>query len=169
MQYQRLFLFLIPFIFLKIIIKKCVQCRVTIPQEEQTWIGDQIRIPRVVMTFSSLPFPRWYLGAAKLPFLCTVVSSSYRLFVPHVAMAVLHYRINKQRDTSFEFSSILSTVDLSKHLITAWIIRKLIQLFNFVTNNNVNYVSFLLRQLSMVLKSCMSGHWREMRDFFNYR
>ena len=33
-------------------------------------------------------------------------------------MAVLCvYRINKQRDTSFEFSSILSTVDLSKHLI----------------------------------------------------
>ena len=28
-------------------------------------------------------------------------------------------RINKQRHKSFEFSSILSTVDLSKHLITA--------------------------------------------------
>ena len=28
-------------------------------------------------------------------------------------------RINKQRDKSFEFSSILSAVDLSKHLITA--------------------------------------------------
>ena len=42
-------------------------------------------------------------------------------------------RINKQRDKSFVFSSILSTVDLSKHLITAWIIRKFIQLVNFVT------------------------------------
>ena len=41
--------------------------------------------------------------------------------------------INKQRHTSFEFSSILSTVDLSKHLITAWIIQKLIHLVNFVT------------------------------------
>ena len=43
-------------------------------------------------------------------------------------------RINKQRDTSFEFSSsILSTVDLSKHLIMACIIRKFTQLDNFVT------------------------------------
>ena len=42
----------------------------------------------------------------------------YQLFIPHFVMAVLCvYRINKQRDTSFEFSSILSTVDLSKHLI----------------------------------------------------
>ena len=31
----------------------------------------------------------------------------------------LHYRINKHRDTSFENASILSTVDLSKHLIMA--------------------------------------------------
>ena len=65
----------------------------------------------------------------------------------------LHYRIriNKQRDTSFEFSSIFSTVNLSKHLITAWIIWKFIQLVDFATNNNVNYVFlFLLRQSSMV-------------------
>ena len=34
---------------------------------------------------------------------------------------------------SFEFSSILLTVDLSKHLITAWIIQKFVQLVNFVT------------------------------------
>ena len=45
----------------------------------------------------------------------------------------LRYRINKQRDTSFEFSSILSTIDLSKHWITTWIIWKFIQLVNFVT------------------------------------
>ena len=45
----------------------------------------------------------------------------------------LHYRMNKQREMSFEFSSNLSTVDLSKHLIIAWIIRKFIQLVNFVT------------------------------------
>ena len=46
------------------------------------------------------------------------VFPSYQLFVPDFAMAVLCvYRINKQRDRSFEFSSILSTVDLSKHLI----------------------------------------------------
>ena len=45
----------------------------------------------------------------------------------------LHYRMNKQREMSFEFSSNLSTVDLSKHLIIAWIIRKFIQLVNFMT------------------------------------
>ena len=39
----------------------------------------------------------------------------------------------KQRDTSFELSSILWTVDLSKHLITAWTYQKFIQLDNFVT------------------------------------
>ena len=58
------------------------------------------------------------LGTAELPSLCNVVSSIYQLFVPHFAMAVcmfiyLHYRIIKQRYTSFEFSSILSTVELS--------------------------------------------------------
>ena len=43
---------------------------------------------------------------------------SYQLFVPDFAMAVLCvYRINKQRDRLFEFSSIFSTVDPSKHLI----------------------------------------------------
>ena len=34
---------------------------------------------------------------------------------------------------SFEFSSILSTVDRLEHLITAWTIRKFIQLVNFET------------------------------------
>ena len=43
-------------------------------------------------------------------------------------MADFRY-INKQRDSS----SILSTVDLSKHLIMACIIRKFTQLVNFVT------------------------------------
>ena len=35
--------------------------------------------------------------------------------------------------SSFELSSILWTVDLSKHLITAWIFQKFIQFDNFVT------------------------------------
>ena len=69
------------------------------------------------------------LRSAELPSLCNVVSSVYQLFVPHFAMAIfmciylyfsLHYRRNKLRDTSFEFSSILLTVDLSKRLITAF-------------------------------------------------
>ena len=74
--------------------------------------------------FFPLPFQRRYLiRAAELPSLCNVVSSICQFFVRHFAMAVflciyLHY-YTKQRDTSFEFSSMLSTVDLSKHLITA--------------------------------------------------
>ena len=40
---------------------------------------------------------------------------------------------SKQQDMSFEFSLILSTVDLSKQLITAWIIQNFIQLVNLVT------------------------------------
>ena len=92
--------------------------------------------------YGNVTFPFLFQGdrTAELPSLCNVVSSIYQLFVPHFALAVfmciyLHYRINKQRDTSFEFSSILSTVDLSKHLIAAWIIRKFIQLVNFVTSS----------------------------------
>ena len=92
-----------------------------------TWLGDQLRIPRVVIyifSFFLFPLQGDLLRAAELSSLCNVVSSIYQLFVPHFAMAVfmciyLHYRVNKQRDTSFEFSSILSTVDLSKHYITA--------------------------------------------------
>ena len=62
------------------------------------------------------------LRIAELLSLCNVVSSIYG--IPHFAMAVfmcvyLHCRINKKRDTSFKFSSILSAVDLSKHFITA--------------------------------------------------
>ena len=75
--------------------------------------------------FSFFPFLFQDDRTAELPSLCNVVSSFYQLFVPHCAMTVfmciyLHYRIlNKLLDTSFEFSSILSIVDLSKHLITA--------------------------------------------------
>ena len=84
-------------------------------------MGDQIWIPWLCcnnfFSFFPLLFPR---RTAELPSLCTVVSSIYQLFVPHFTMALfmciyLNYRINKQQDTSFEFSSILSTVDLSKH------------------------------------------------------
>jgi len=64
------------------------------------------------------------LKTAELPSLRNIVSSLYQLFVPRFVMAVfmcihLHYSIHKERDTSFELSSILWTVDLSKHLITA--------------------------------------------------
>ena len=85
-------------------------------------MGDQIRIPRVVIIrFFPLPLSKAILKPAELPSLRNIVSSLYQPFVPRFAMAVficiyLHYRIHKQRDTSFELSSILWTVDFSKHL-----------------------------------------------------
>ena len=84
-------------------------------------MGNEIRIPCVVIPFFSF-FLFLFQGdrTAELPFLCNVVSSIYQLFVPHFAMTVfMCIYFNKQRDMSFEFSSILSTVDLSKHLIMA--------------------------------------------------
>ena len=70
--------------------------------------------------FSFFPFLFQGDRTAQLPFLCNVVSAINQLFVPQFAMTVfmcicLHYRLSKQRERSFEFSSILSTVDLSKH------------------------------------------------------
>jgi len=88
-------------------------------------MGDQIRIPGVVIIcFFSLPFSKVILKPAELPSLRNIVSSLYQLFVPRFAMTVfmciyLHHHIHKQRDTPFKLSSILWTVDLSKHLITA--------------------------------------------------
>ena len=69
----------------------------------------------------------------------------------------LHYRtykLNEKRDKSFEFSSILSTVDLSKHLITAWIIRKSIQLVNFVT---FSVFFFFFGNRSSLVKPVLAG------------
>ena len=76
------------------------------------------------------------LRSAELPFLCNLVFFLFSTFCSSFrhGRIYVHYRINKQRGTSFQFSSsILSTVDLSKHLIMAWIIRKFTQLVNFVT------------------------------------
>ena len=131
-------------------------------------MGDQIRIPRVVITIFLLFSPSFseaMLRTADLPPLCNFVSSIYQLSVPYVAMAVfmciyLHYRVNKQRE-KFKFSSILSAVDLSKHLITSWIIRKFIELVNFVTLS-VFFFSFSAIEYG---STCMSGHFREMSYF----
>ena len=117
-------------------------------------MGDQIRIPGVVIIcFFSLPFSKVILKPAELPSLRNIVSSLYQLFVPLFAMPVfmyfyLHYRVNKQRDTSFKLSPTPWTVDLSKHLITAWIIQKFMQLDNFVTFSVFFFP--LVRQSSMV-------------------
>ena len=69
--------------------KECVQRTVRV----STWIGDQIRIPRVVMTsfsFFSPSFSKAILRTAKLPSLCNAVSSIYKLIVLHFAMAVFY-------------------------------------------------------------------------------
>ena len=66
------------------------------------------KIPYAVITFLFFVSPSFFkviLRTAELSSLCNVASSIYQLFVPHFAMAVsmcfyLHYRINKQRDTS---------------------------------------------------------------------
>ena len=70
--------------------------------------------------FSPPSFPNEILKTTEMPSLCNVVSSIYQLFVPHFAIAVFmciywYYRIKQRWGTSFEFSSVLSTVDLSKH------------------------------------------------------
>ena len=61
---------------------------------------------------------------------------------------------------SFELSSILLTVDLSKHLITARIIQKFIQLVNFVT-----FSVFFFFGNRVWLNLYESGHFQEMSYF----
>ena len=94
---------------------------------------------------------------AELPSLCNVFSSTFCSLFRHDRI-YLNYCINKHRDKSFEFSSILSTVDQSKHLITAWIIRKFIQLVNLWLSESF---FFLFRQSSMVKPKCAGtfGKW----------
>ena len=132
-------------------------------------MGDHMRILLVVITsfsFFSSSFSKVSLRTAVLPSWGNVVSSIYQLFVPRFAMAVFvciyfNYRINKRRDMSFEFSSVLSTVDISKYfIITAWIIQKFIPLVSFVT--------FSVFFFSLDNRTCMSGHFREMSYFLNH-
>jgi len=109
-------------------------------------------------SFFPLPFSKTILKAVELSSLRNIVSSLYQLFVPRFPMAVfmcilLHYRVHKRRDTSFELSSILWTVDLSKHLMTTWIFEKFIQLDNFVTFS----VFFVFLRQSNTVKSVWAG------------
>ena len=127
----------------------CFVCSTTLsPARWRQYLdGDQIRIPRVVITFFffSHPFPRRYRQNCH-PCVMSIFPI-YQLFVPHFAMAVLCvYRINKQRGTSFEFSTILSTVDLSKHLI-------MVESFENLYSSSIcdlQCLLFLFRQSSMV-------------------
>ena len=125
--YKWFFLSLLPFL----IWLKTIAFRVTIPEGQhqvsssqqswalfcgiRTWMGDQKGIPRVVITsFFFIPFRRRYWRLQNSPALCDVVSSISQLFVPHFAMSAftriyLQCILNKQRNTSFEFFSILLT------------------------------------------------------------
>ena len=130
-------------------LKKSDQRRVTIPRGQQ-----------YVSSATSLSKAVW--KTAELPALCNVVSSIYQLSVLHFAMSVsmciyLQYRINKQCNSP-QFSVI--TVDRLKHLITAWIIKKFIQLVNFVTFN----VFFLGNRVWL---NQYEGHPREMSYLYS--
>ena len=122
-------------------------------------------LPRVVITFFFFFFPFLFQGDIKGLQNCHPCVMSFLLFINFLFLIsqwpYLH-RINKQWDT-FEFSSILSTVDLSKHLITAWIIRKFIQLVNFVT-----FSVFFFFFGNMVNAASWAGTV-ENELFYNYR
>ena len=96
-----------------------------------TWVGDQIRIPRVAITFFflfPLPFPRRYKGLQN----CHPCVISFLLFInflflispwPYLYVIYRHYRsINKQR-----------AGQVARILLNSLINRKFIQLVNVVT------------------------------------
>ena len=106
-QYQWFFLSLLPFLILEIK-NNCVQIHYTTRTEPRvvrstlfcgirTWMGDQKRIPRVVITsFFFIPFRRRYLRLQNSPALCDVASfyfsaicSSFR----HVRIRVYIYNV----------------------------------------------------------------------------
>ena len=155
MQYQ--ILFSIPFLILEILKKYvCVRSTKLIPVRSARYLDGwpNTNTPccnTFFFPFLSPSFPKAILTTAELPSLCNVVSSIYQLFVPHFTMAVflsiyLHYRINKQRDKSFKFSSILSTVDLQNinHGLNRWKSHAAHQFRDF------QCLLFLFRQSSMV-------------------
>ena len=83
-------------------------------------MGDQIRIPHVAITF--FPFlSQSDIKDCRTAFLVLccffyLSTSSFRHGRIYVYLYIhIIVRINKQRDKSFEFSSILWTVDLSNH------------------------------------------------------
>ena len=125
-QFQWFFLSLLPFLILEM--KKKHAFRVTIPQgqhhvssAQQSWAlrgSYQVGWPKTNTPcgnnfFLFIPFRRRYQRLQNSPALCDVASSISQLFVPHFAMSaftcIYLQRINKQRNTSFEFFSILST------------------------------------------------------------
>ena len=132
-QYQWFFLSLLPFLILEIK-NNCVQSHITtrtVPQGQhhvssaqkswalfcgiRNWMGDQKRIPCVVMTSFFHSLSKAIVKTAELPSLVWC-RSFYNLFVSHFALSsfaciftISYNRPNKQPDPSFEFFSILLT------------------------------------------------------------
>ena len=79
-------------------------------------MGDEIRIPQVVTSFFFSFFRSLFkviLKTAELPALC--INVVFSTCITYLFLIYLQYRINKQQKMSFEFSSILLTVDRLKH------------------------------------------------------
>ena len=66
------------------------------------------------------------LKTTEIPALCDVISPISQLFVPHFATmsalmrVYLQHHINKQRNTSFEFFSVLLTFDRLQQLLRSY-------------------------------------------------
>ena len=88
----------------------------------RTWMGDQIRIPRVEITSVFLPsLSKAMLKTAQLPGLCEVVSFISELFVPSprphsriYIYNIVYYKQTAKHVLSFAFFSILLTFDRVK-------------------------------------------------------
>ena len=131
-QHQWFFLSLLSFLILEIK-NNCVQsdrtmCRPLNKVEPffcgiRTWMGDQKRIPRVVITLFFFLFPfEDDIKDCRTPQPCVMsLLSISQLFVCHFAMSafaciftISYNRTDKQPDPSFEFFSVILTFDCLK-------------------------------------------------------
>ena len=78
---------------------------------------------------------------------------------PYFNMCIyfIYIIVRKQRDKSFEFFSILSTVDFSKRLITVWIIRKNLKFIQLVNFGTFSVFFFFLSHRSNMVKHVWAG------------
>ena len=112
--------------------------RVIMPQAQHhvsaatTWMGYQIRIPIKITYFLSFcpSLSKAMFVTAEPPVLCNVFCfSSCQLSIQFNSVQIIspcpysfQYCINDSKISSFEFSSVLSSVDLPKLVIPAWIL-----------------------------------------------
>ena len=180
MQYQRFSLFLIAFLILE---KNAEHSHYT--TRTATWSVCSTKLSPVrsgqylagwpttntpcCNNFFSFFFPFLFQGDIKGLQNCHPCVMSFLLFINFLFLIsqwpYLH-RISKQRDT-FEFSSILSTVDLSIHLITAWIIRKLNSLILWLSVSSFSFSAIWLnlhheRALSATSSSIITGSFCQL-------